>query len=158
MRNRARDKKDPPDSVDWTEHPPWTPQFWMYGGPWVHPDDIPPQPWNPDWMGGGMKGIEARKKYVREIIVSAELDLERQTTRYIALHEKGMEVLDDWIKERWRQAVHTGSNKPTDPDPVSEHLAYCYRDIRYGKGRIVAGEQAFADMERSALPLLFWND
>jgi hypothetical protein len=157
MARRTRAKFDPPDSVDWTEHPPWTPQFWMYGGPWIHADDIPPEPWNPDLMGGGMKG-EARKRYVRTLMESARDDLVRQTTRYLALHEKGMEALDEWIRERWRQACHTGSNKPETPDPVSEHLAYCYRDIRYGKGRIVAGEQAFADMERSALPLLFWKD
>jgi hypothetical protein len=68
----------------------------MYGGPWIHPDDIPPQSWNPDWLGGAMKG-EARRKYVREIIARAREDLERQQHRYLALHEKGMDAVEEWL-------------------------------------------------------------
>lgn len=158
MGRRRPSMKDPPESVSWTEHSPVTPQYWMYGGPWIHPDDIPPQHWDEKWLGGGMKGEEARKRYVREIVESCRRDLERQTARYLALREKGMEALEDWIRERWRQAVHTCSNKPTEPDPVSEHLAYCYRDIRHGKGKIESADRLFASLERAKLPLFHRED
>jgi hypothetical protein len=104
-----------------------------------------------------MKG-EARRTHVREVIAKSKSELERSAGRDLAIREKGTEALEGWIKERWRQAVHAGSNRPTDPDPVSDHLASCYRDIRYSKGRIVAGEQAFADMGRGTHPLLHWQD
>jgi hypothetical protein len=41
---------------------------------------------------------------------------------------------------------------------VSEQLASCYREIRYTKGRLIAGEQVLDLMERQTLPLLHWQD
>jgi hypothetical protein len=108
-------------------------------------------------QGGGYDG-KRRVKYIHEILDNTRKGLDRQCARYREIHEKGMEAIDDWIAEHWRQRVHTGSVKSTDFDPVSTQLASCYREIRYSKGRIVACEQALADLERDRFPLLHWQD
>lgn len=41
------------------------------------------------------------------------------------------------------------------PDPVSEALAYAYREIRYHRGRILACNAALDEMDRTNSPLLF---
>jgi hypothetical protein len=157
MGHRRKQPPPPAESVDWSQYGPDTPQYWTYGGPWIHPDDIPPQEQNPEYLGSAMK-LGARRTYLREIIKSSDGDIDRQTKRYLLLHENGMEALEPWSVERWQRAVHACSVKPDEPDPVSQHLAFCYRDIRYSRGRIKAAERALDGMDRESNPLLHWND
>src|SRR5262249_21798884 len=146
-----------PQSVDWSEYGPDQAHYWMYGGPWIAPEDVPPDEIQPDWLGGGMKG-EGQKKYIREMVKASAEDLERQLARYQAIHEKGMEAIEPFIVENWRQRCHSCSVKPGEPDPVSQQLASCYRSIRYSRGRIKAGDVALNGLERDSMPLLFWKD
>jgi hypothetical protein len=83
---------------------------------------------------------------------------ERATARYVALHEQGMEAIESWARESWRQRVHAGSVRPTDPDPVSEQLAYAYRGISYARGKLTAAEQALDSMGMSGMPLFRKRD
>lgn len=157
MGRRATSKKPPPpESVDWKEYRPDQAQYWMYKGPWIAPEDIPPDKLLPEWLGPGLKS-EGRRKYVRIVMEEAGKDLVRQTARYLAVHDKGMDGIEPFLVENWRQRVHCGSVKPGEPDPVSQQLASCYRSIRYSKGRIKAGDEALNGIERDSQPLFHWK-
>lgn len=151
-----RRKKDPPKeriSADWASYKPFDPWYWAFGGPFIPVENIGPQKLTPDHMGGGMKG-NARRKWVLKCRADGEADLVRAVARYREVKEKGMEAIQSWVREAWRQKVHTCETQGV-PDPVSEALAYADRDIRYHRGRITAYNQALDAMDHHNSPLLF---
>jgi hypothetical protein len=155
---RHRRKKDPPQervSAEWNSYQPYEPLYWAMGGPFVPVENIEAQPTNPDYIGGGMKG-NARRKWVLKCMADSEADLAKAIARYLEVKTKGMEAIQPWVREAWRQKAHVCETQGV-PDPVSEAMAYAYRDIRYHRGRIAACTAALDAMERGNSPLLFWR-
>jgi hypothetical protein len=152
-RKKADPPKPPTLSDDWREYKPWEPRYWRFGGPYIEPEAIEPQARNPSEIGGAMKPV-GRRKWAIQCKADAEASLKQRFAYYVSVKKHGMNGISPYLRDDWQARVHSCSVKPEDPDPVSEQLAFAYRDIRWGKGTLAACDAAIFEVDRVNEPLL----
>jgi hypothetical protein len=157
MAKRKKPPKPPPEriSVDWRSYQPKDARYWMFGGPYIEPDDIPPAKHDASDIGFHLKP-GARRKWAEKCKADFERQLKDAIRRYVGVKTHGKLGISRWIWEHWEQQVHGCSKVPgRDPDPVQVALALGYRDIAHYKGKILACDAAIAEVDRINAPLFF---
>jgi hypothetical protein len=152
MARRTRGAKAPPDSTDWRSYEPADPKYWMYGGPFVPPDEIPP------WQGWAKKPGDIRPherpatrlENVSRMLDDARHDLETCLARYVGLHERG----EDALRWDWQKGLKSAPGEPTE---VQKELAYAYREIGAYRQVIPVYESIVDGLDSLTAPLFHWN-
>jgi hypothetical protein len=152
MGRRNRGSKDPRDSTDWRSYTPADPRYWLYGGPFVPPEKIPP------WHGWGRKPGDIRPHekpatrlaHVDKMLDDARADLEACLTRYVGLHERG----EDALRWEWQKGK---TPLPGEPSEVQKELAYAYREIGAYRQVIPVYESIVDGLDSHTAPLFHWK-
>lgn len=156
MGKRTKHAKPPPEaiSVDWRSYQPREPRYWMFGGPYIQPEDIPAQRRPGSDIGFHMKP-GARRKWALKCKEDAERSLKEATARYVGVKTHGSKGISPSIWEHWCDRRHGCSVvEGRDPNPVHEALAFAFRDIGWQKGTIQACDAAIDEIDRRNEPLL----
>lgn len=147
---RKKMKTDAPESAAWAEHPPRTPKYWFYGGPWVPPDQIVAGPSTP--KPEHVRATETpgvRQASVAKLLADAEDKLPERIAHYLDLRKRGIEALPwEWAKEAMRKNPDRGT-------PNDLHFAFSnvYRDIEELRGQIPVYRQLLVELESATMPL-----
>jgi hypothetical protein len=146
-----RKRKQPPDSTAWSSDTPDQGNYWLHGGPWIPPGEIPAfdkYPPRPENLRPGEKPA-TRIKSIAEMLDKARRDLAGDIADYVAIHERGAEALpQQWMKDR-----HSKGYAPGEPTQVHYQLANCYRSIALHKVAIPVYEALLDALETAQTPL-----
>jgi hypothetical protein len=155
MGRRKRRVKAPPESTDGRSYPPWQPNYWFHGGPYIPPDQIQPEPGDAAPKPGDIRPHETpatRLASVTRMLDDARRDLADELARYVGLHERGAEALRwDWQRDAMANA------NPTLPDEVQKDLAWTYRHIARLRQVIPVYQQVVDGLDSHTSPLFHWR-
>jgi hypothetical protein len=154
MGRRKRGSKDPPESVAWSSYTPYQAKYWLYGGPWVPPEEIPPEK---GYRPENIRPHElpaTRIKSVTKMLDEARVALEKATGIYTEVHKRGIEALPwDWERERMLK----GDYPKGEPNAIHYRLCNAYHDISRCRALVPVYESILDGLDSHSAPLFHWK-
>jgi hypothetical protein len=154
----SRRKKDPkvPRSTAWEEYRPQDALYWKFGGPFIPPDEIEPEPYDASYTASHLKNPVKRTEYILSLVENYEKDLAEAIAYYGRLNELGIDALKfEWHREEDRKLDASPGDWTMVARDVDRHRESTYRTIRMRKGQIAAYRKLVAEIEADKFPLMF---
>jgi hypothetical protein len=144
-----------PKKAPWEDFGPADGLYWAHGGPWIPPEEIPPDHsygLKPEYIRPHDAPLK-RLKAVRDLLESVEAELAGDTKSYVAAHEHGI----DGLEEEWMKEIARKDDPAKPPGYVHRRLALRYHHIRMAKAKRSSYEALIDSLESDMTPLFSRN-